>query len=74
MSGNVRNVAIESRMVVYVGLAIGILLIFHLMPETQYTSGLLSSVLISGGPAISDNARDIVIESRMLANVGILWV
>ena len=71
MSGNVRNVAIESGMVLDVGLAFGILLISHAMPEMQYTSGLLSSVLTFGGPAILDNVRNIVIESGMLENVGI---
>jgi hypothetical protein len=71
MSGNVRNVAIESGMVLNVGLAIEILLVSHPMLEMQYTSGLLSSVLTSGGPAISDNVRNIAIESGMLENMGI---
>ena len=72
MSDNVRNVAIESGMVLVLilGLAIGILLISHTITETQYTSCFLSSVLRSGGPAISDNVRNIVIESGMLENVG----
>ena len=43
----------------------------HSMPEMQYISGLLSSVLTSGGTAISDNVRNIVTESGMLDNVGI---
>jgi len=71
MSGNVRNVTIESGMVLNVGLAIEILLISHHMPDMQYTSGLLSSGLTSGGPAISENVKNIVIESGMLENVGI---
>ena len=71
MSGNVRNVAIESGVVENVGLAVGISLISHPMPEMQYTSGLVSSVSTSGAPAISDNVKIIVIESGMLQNVGI---
>ena len=70
MSGDVRNVASESGMDLNVGLVIGILLISHPMPEMQYTSGLLPTVLTSGGPVISDNVRNIVIESGMLENVG----
>jgi len=51
-----------------VGIALGISLISHPMPEMQCTSGLPSSVLTSGSPALSDNVRN---ESRMLENVGI---
>ena len=58
-------------MVLDVGLTFGILLISHPVPEVQYTSGLLSSVLTSGGLVISHNVRYIVIELGMLENVGI---
>ena len=72
MSSYVRNVAIESEMVENVGVAIRISLIFHAVLTTQCTSGLLITVLTSGSPVISNNARNIVIESEMVENVGIV--
>ena len=57
MSDDVRDVAIESGRVENVGIGLGILLISHPMPEIQCTSGLPSSVLTSGSPALSDNVR-----------------
>ena len=41
------------------------------MPKMQCTSGLPSSVLTSGSPAISHNVRNIVIQSGMVENEGI---
>ena len=63
MSIYVRNVAIESEMVENVGVAVRISLIFHAVLMTQRTSGLLITVLTSGSPVISNNARYIVMES-----------
>mgnify|MGYP006048173639 CR=1 FL=1 len=68
----IKNVAIESEMVENVGVAVRISLIFHAVLTTQGTSGLLITVLTSGSPVISNNARNIVIELEMVENVGIV--
>ena len=44
-SGNVGNVTIDSGMVENVGLAVGISVICHSVPEIQFTSGLQSAIL-----------------------------
>ena len=56
-------------MVVNVGLAIGILLIYHPAPKTQCTPGLASHFFRSGSPTMSDNVRDVAIGSGMVENV-----
>jgi len=52
-------------------IAIEISLISHPIPDMQCTSGLSLSVLASVSLAISDNVRNIVIESGMIENVDI---
>ena len=47
-SGNVGSVTSESGVVENVGLAVGISLITHSIPEIQSTSGLQSAILNSG--------------------------
>ena len=48
-----RNIVTESEMIENMGIAVGISLISHPIPEMQCTSGLPSPVLTSGSQALS---------------------
>jgi len=54
-----------------VGAAVGIQLIYHSIPEMQFTSGLQSAILNSGSRPTSGNAGSVANESVMVENVGL---
>ena len=54
-SGNVGSVIIDPGMVENMGVAVGISMICHSVPEIQCTSGLLSAILNLASRLTSDN-------------------
>ena len=58
-------------MVENVGIAVGILLICHPVPEIQCTSGFQSAILTSGSQLASGNVGIVTNESGVVENVGV---
>ena len=58
-------------MVENVGLAIGILMICHSVPEIQCTSGLQSAILNCASRSTSGNVGSVIIDPGMVENMGV---
>ena len=71
MSGNVDSVIIDPDMVENMGVAVGISVVCHSVPEIQCTSGLLSAILNSVCRPTSDKVGGITVDSGLVENVGL---
>ena len=69
-SGNVDNVIIDPGMVEIIGVAVGISVVCHSVPEIQCTSGLLSAILNLVTLPTSGNVGSVTVNSSMVENVG----
>ena len=65
------SVTIDSGMVKNVGIAVGISVICHSIPEIQCNSGLLAAILNCASRQTSGNVGSVTIDPGMVENMGV---